>query len=281
MKPIKVLSLFDGISCGLVALDRANIPVSEYHTSEIDKFAIKVSDKHFGQRTTKRGSVTELSVLGEHFDLLIGGSPCQGFSKAGFEKGFEDSRSKLFWEYVRILKECRNTNPNIRFLLENVKMKQEWLDIISEALGCFPVLINSSKVSAQLRNRVYWANWKITEPENKNIKLLDILESDASGRKQWVDREKSLCITAHYHDRREDLLLKRYKTGMMGDQIVFIENDRRCRCLSPIECERLQTLPDNYTDVLSKSKRYIVLGNCWTVDVIAHIFRELKKEYDS
>lgn len=269
MKPIKVLSLFDGISCGLVALDRAGIEVAEYHTSEVDKNAILISDKNHGNRITKRGDVTNLSIS-EHFDLMIGGSPCQGFSTAGYGKGFDDPRSKLFWEYVRILEECKAINPKIKFLLENVRMKKEWLDIISNTLGCEPVFINSSEVSAQSRPRFYWANWNISPPTTKNIQLKDILID--TGDKPHVDREKSLCLTAHYHART--LMYERYINKIRPDQIVFTANS--CRCLLPVECERLQTLPDNYTEGVAKSRRYILLGNSWTVDVIAHIFKELR-----
>ena len=268
MKPIKVLSLFDGISCGLVALDRAGIEVAEYHTSEVDKNAILISDKNHGNRITKRGDITNLSIS-EHFDLMIGGSPCQGFSTAGFMAGLDDPRSKLFWEYIRILREGLMLNPRMKFLLENVSMKTEWVKIISKELGVNPICINSSIVSAQLRKRLYWANWQITQPSAVVAKLSDVIINTTG--KDYVDREKSLCLLASYSKQSYEQYSKRRM-----HQVVLVGSGRDSRALDPIECERLQTLPDNYTEGISKSARYKLLGNCWTVDVIAHIFKELR-----
>lgn len=178
MEKINVLSLFDGISCGHIALDKAGIPINKYYASEIDKYAIKVTNKNYPE-TINLGDVTTVSgeLFTEKIDLLIGGSPCQGFSQAGKMKNFDDPRSKLFWEYVRILQEVK---PKY-FLLENVVMKQEWQDIISEALGVNPIMIDSSLTSAATRKRLYWTNIPgVGQPEDLGITFGDIRERDVS-----------------------------------------------------------------------------------------------------
>ncbi len=315
---MKVLSLFDGMSCGMVAFERAKIPVTEYHACEIDKHAIKVSNNNYPS-IIRHGSVTEYHP-DISFDYLIGGSPCQGFSFAGKQLAFNDPRSALFFEYVRILKACREINPGIKFLLENVRMKKEYLDVISEQLGVQPVCINSALVSAQNRVRYYWANFSITHPEDKRLLLKDIIEDGA------VDREKSYCIDANYfkggnpksyfEDGRRQLVFKHqsskramvkcaqtvgrkinpqtgkrddYNSYIKAEQRLEIRDDEKTGCLSTVqkdnvitdgikyrkltvlECERLQTLPDNYTAGVSNTQRYKMLGNGWTVDVIKHI----------
>lgn len=303
VKIIKVLSLFDGISCGRVALERAGIPVEKYYASEIDKYAIQVAQKNYPD-TIQVGDVTQID--GSKFrdiDILIGGSPCQGFSFAGKQLNFEDPRSRLFFEYVRILNKAK---PKY-FLLENVKMKKEHQDVISTCLGVEPIKINSTLVSAQNRERLYWTNISnIVQPEDKKIFLSDILESG------YVDSVKSYCIDASYfkggnlksyfekHRRqivfevpvkynRKDLIkseIEKALTLLSSDWLRLNRNqDQNCvlyttdggitfyiRKLTPIECERLQTLPDNYTDGISNTQRYKCIGNGWTVDVISHIF---------
>jgi DNA (cytosine-5)-methyltransferase 3A len=279
---MNVLSLFDGMSCARIALDRANIPITNYYASEIDKYAIKVSQANYPD-IIQLGDVQDISFKEGDIDLLIGGSPCQGFSFAGKQLNFDDPRSKLFFEYVRILKESK---PKY-FLLENVIMKQESQDIITEMLGVEPVMINSSLVSAQNRKRLYWANIVFDMPEDKDINLKGILLSDAQepmlslvhtekaieymnrqvkdGRTHWdfnhhsdASNNKSNCITANM-----------YK-GVPYN--VLVQND--CiRKLDPVECERLQTVPDNYTAHVSNTQRYKMLGNGFTVDVIAHILK--------
>lgn len=192
MELMNILSLFDGISCGRVALNKANIKYKKYYASEIDKYAIKIAQKNY-TNTIQIGDV--LSVNGKDLpkiDLLIGGSPCQGFSFAGKQLNFNDPRSALFFEYVRILREV---NPKY-FLLENVKMKQEYQDVISDLLGVKPILINSNLVSAQNRKRLYWTNIPIKNlPEDKNIKLQDIIETTVEekyyingGRAEWLKK---------------------------------------------------------------------------------------------
>ncbi len=169
---MNVLSLFDGMSCGQIALDRLGIKVDNYFASEIDLHAMKVTRNNYPE-TIFEGDVTKVkgSKLPK-IDLLFGGSPCQGFSFAGKQLNFEDPRSKLFFEFVRLVKEVKPTY----WMLENVKMKKEYQDVISQYLGVEPIEINSSLVSAQNRVRLYWANFDITQPQDKNIGLSDILE---------------------------------------------------------------------------------------------------------
>lgn len=184
---INVLSLFDGISCGMIALEVANIKVDKYYASEIEPNAIKVSQNNYPD-IIRLGDVNnwkEWDIDWESIDLLIGGSPCQGFSFAGNMLNFQDPRSKLFFVYVDILNYIKDKNPNIKFLLENVKMKAEWQDIISEKLGVQPVRINSSTVSAARRDRLYWANFPITQPKERNITFDDINKNDNS----WLSQE--------------------------------------------------------------------------------------------
>jgi DNA-cytosine methyltransferase len=188
---LNVLSLFDGMSCGRIALERVGIKVNKYYASEIDKHAIKVTQHNYPD-TIQLGSVTEIKGTDlPQIDLLIGGSPCQGFSFAGKGLNFEDPRSKLFFEFVRLLKDC---NPKY-FLLENVKMKQEFQDIISEQLGVRPILINSSLVSAQNRERLYWTNIPIEGlPNDKGLFLKDIIEIGAGKKlsEQTAQRPRTL-----------------------------------------------------------------------------------------
>lgn len=281
------MSLFDGISCGKVALDRANIKVDIYFASEIDEKAIKVTQNNY-PNTIQLGDVKEVNVINlPKIDLLIGGSPCQGFSFIGKQLNFDDSRSQLFFEYVRLLEEA---NPKY-FLLENVPMKKESQDIISKYLGVEPIIINSALVSAQNRKRLYWTNIpNIVQPKDKGILLKDILESG------MVDRDKSLCITRRYagFSGSQSYLRRRYFGKSIG-QAVFeyttpqeqkelwkqspfeeFETEGYIRQLTPLECERLQTLPEGYTDCIPKNARYECIGNGWTVDVITHILSFIK-----
>lgn len=180
MVNINVLSLFDGISCGQIALERTGIKVENYYASEIDKNAIRVTQYHY-PKTIKLGDVTkwkEWDIDWKSIDLLIGGSPCQGFSLAGKQLNFNDPRSKLFFTYVDILNHLKTKNPNIKFLLENVNMKEEYINTISEYMKVVPIKLNSALVSAQNRVRLYWKNFEHDEILDKNINLSDILEYD-------------------------------------------------------------------------------------------------------
>lgn len=317
---MNVLSLFDGMSCGRIALERAGIEVDNYYSSEIDKYAIQVANKNYPQDEVNRlGDVTKVSGKNlPQIDLLIGGSPCQGFSFAGKQLNFEDERSKLFFEFVRLLEECK---PKY-FLLENVKMKKEYQEVIIKYLGVEPILINSALVSAQNRERLYWTNIpNIAQPEDKGLILKDILEDG------FTDREKGYCIDANYakggnlkqyfeKSRRQLVFLRLCElkqftensichhaanaTDIKGNECikrvyadsgkaptlttmggghrepkVLIDNTHY-RKLIPLECERLQTVPDGYTEGVSNTQRYKMLGNGWTVDVIAHILKGIK-----
>jgi len=342
---MNILSLFDGISCGRVALERAGIKVDKYYASEIDKYAIQIAQKNYPD-TIQVGDITKLR--GEDFkdiDMIIGGSPCQGFSFAGKQLNFEDPRSKLFFEFVRLVKEIK---PKY-FLLENVKMKKEYQDVISEQLGVQPILINSALVSAQNRKRLYWTNIpNIKQPEDKGILLKDILEKEVDekyyiknerkntrgtnkpqdainlkanpllvggtnatirigeignggqGQRIYSPEAKSTALSAlgggqgaktglylinsNNKTHQQELLqtsegkCRTIPAGTHGSTPHLLKTimiDGSIRKLTPIECERLQTLPDNYTRGISDSQRYKCLGNGWTVDVIAHIFKNL------
>lgn len=194
---LTVLSLFDGMSCGAIALREAGISVKQYFASEIDRQAIRQTQHNFPD-TIQLGNVTDVKATDlPSIDLLIGGSPCQGFSFAGKQLNFSDPRSKLFFEYVRILREIQAYNPDVKFLLENVRMLSEYENIISSQLGISPVAINSALVSAQNRYRLYWTNIRIKsvrdlfgstlhtdipQPEDRGIYLRDILDSDVDSR---------------------------------------------------------------------------------------------------
>lgn len=280
---INVLSLFDGMSCGQIALERASIEVDNYFASEIDKHAIKVCMANY-PKTQQVGSVTELHPWHlPQIDLLIGGSPCQGFSNAGKGLNFDDPRSKLFFEYVRLLKQCQ---PRW-FLLENVGMKKEWQDIISEHLGVQPVVINSNLVSAQNRKRLYWTNIPgVTQPEGNGVFWGDIRHREVVADKFYYT-DKALSWIKRHEERKQK------KIRIWGDkdkcQMIEASHSKNCssqrffgiidvkgmRYITPIECERAQTVPDNYTNHVSDTQRYKMLGNGWTVDVIAHIFKGL------
>jgi len=305
-KAINVCSLFDGMSCGQLALKKAGIKINTYHASEIDKPAIKITQKNFPY-TLQMGDITKLEDWRLEYirdeigiDLVIGGSPCQGFSFAGNQLNFEDPRSKLFFDFVRVLKILK---PKY-FLLENVRMKKESQDIISEYLGVEPRVFNSNKASAQNRHRLYWFNWEVDELEDKGIVLADILEDGVT------DREKSHCLDANYfkggnlksyfekHRRQlvfnNDVAIYQLPRGYNKGGVTvasakkgktpsltssswqhnnFVVNKKSYRKLLPVECERLQTVPDGYTEGVSNTQRYKMLGNGMTVDVIAHILK--------
>lgn len=214
MRKINVLSLFDGISCGRVALQRAGIPVNKYYASEIDKYAIMITQNNFPD-TIQLGDVTkweDWDIDWGSIDLLIGGNPCVSWSVAGKQLGTEDPRGQLLFDYVNILHHIQKHNPNVKFLVENVKMKQEFQDIFSNMLGVQPVEINSALLSAQNRKRLYWTNWEFGQPEDKHIMLKDIVHEYSK-----VDRDKSLCLDANYYKGGN---LKQYY-GKHRRQLVF------------------------------------------------------------
>lgn len=294
---MNVLSLFDGMSCGQIALDKLGIKVDNYYASEVDKYAMQTAKKnypdmiHVGDVTKVKGS--DLPII----DLIIGGSPCQGFSRAGKKLNFEDPRSKLFFEFVRLIEECK---PKY-FMLENVKMTADSRDIISKYLGVEPIYIDSALVSAQTRKRYYWTNIpNVTVPEDKSIILKDIIHKedelvDYSVDERMVTKKgKAYCLTARYDGAVWWNSIERSQRTMIriDDKVCFPEATKRgyvaagvgegiinekynWRKLTPIECERLQTVPDEYTQGVSNAQRYKMLGNGWTVDVIAHIFKNI------
>ena len=278
---MNVLSLFDGISCGRIALERAGVSVNKYYAAEIDKNAALIAAKNWPENI-QLGDVTkwrEWPIDWVSIDLLIGGSPCQGFSFAGKQLAFNDPRSALFFVYVDILNHIRSVNPDVKFLLENVKMKKEHLAVITEMLGVEPVFINSNLVSAQNRQRYYWCSWKVTQPEDKGIELYQILESNPENvtemSETFIKRQAGRkCLRTDFTGKASSLSAMEYvKNGRQGDYIQM--QPGRFRKLTPIECERLQTLPDDYTAGVSNTQRYKAIGNGWTVDVIAHIFSQL------
>jgi DNA (cytosine-5)-methyltransferase 3A len=262
---MNVLSLFDGMSCGQIALNRAGVKFDNYFASEVDKHAIAVTQYNYPS-TVQLGDVTKVSSDNlPQIDLLIGGSPCQGFSFSGNMPNFDDPRSKLFFDFVRLQKEC---GPKY-FLLENVVMKKEFQDVITEQLGLEPVLINSSLVSAQNRKRLYWTNIpNVTVPDDKGILLKDIVE-DCIG--VWVYprgynkggvqlyKGKAPCVT----------------TSSWQHNFKVAKSDGRVIMFTPEQTEALQTVPTGYTSSVSNNQRYKLLGNGWTVDVITHILKGL------
>lgn len=268
---MNVLSLFDGISCGQIALERAGIEYNAYYASEIDKHAIAVTQHNYPD-TIQLGDVTQVKG-GDlpKIDLLIGGSPCQGFSFAGKQLNFNDPRSALFFEFLRLLEETR---PEY-FLLENVKMKKEYQDVISRHLKVEPIEINSSLVSGQNRKRLYWTNIpNVSQPENKNISFQDILEETHA---PLSERAINYANNAKYsQDRVKEVSDKCITLTTSIIARTFKDKNGNYFKISPLEAERLQTIPENYTSVISKTQRYRALGNCWTVDVISHLFNELK-----
>ena len=375
---MNVLSLFDGSSCGQVALERAGIRVDAYFASEIDKWAEKIALKNYPD-TIHIGPVEFVSSRHlPDIDLILAGSPCQGFSFSGKGLAFDDPRSALFFEFVRLLDECRKYNPGVKFLLENVRMKQEHQDVISKYLGVEPIAINSSLMSAQNRYRLYWCNWDIVQPDDQEILLKDILlegvgdsvrNQGTKVMKTGIDKAHCLlardykgfgnqdmtgvrtCELREYDESEEchhvgtaldinghDILKRVYsdtgksptlnsmgggnrepkvlvarmvgrrinpETGKRDDYNMDIKpkqrleprKDSKSGCLTtvdkdnlvvekgtyrpllPIEMERLQTLPDNYTEGVSNTQRKKMLGNGWTVDVISHILDQGEFEY--
>ena len=278
---INVLSLFDGMSCGQIALNKVGIEYENYFASEIDKEAIKVTMKNY-PNTKQLGSVTDVNGSDlPKIDLLIGGSPCQGFSFAGKQLNFEDPRSKLFFEFVRLLEE---TKPKY-FLLENVVMKQEYQDIISKNLGVKPILINSSLVSSQNRKRLYWTNIpNVEQPNDLGITIKDTLVDECDSSFFIENRNingknalNKLRLSERNLDEKYRCLTAGGQGGTNAGATTIRLSNGKLRIPTPEECEAAQTVPIGYTCCVSKTQRYKMLGNGWTVDVIAHIFSYLKE----
>lgn len=299
---MKVLSLFDGISCGKVALERSGFKDVTYYASEIDKDAIKISE-HNHKDIIRIGDVCKVSYrngvlhtengdfdVGK-IDLLIGGSPCQSFSQAAAYSGNQtglDGKSKLFFEYLRILNEIKSENPNLKFLLENVKMKKESKVELDEYLGVDGVYCNSELVSYQKRSRFYWTNWSWDLPEDKKISFQDYKQTVGtfktlnkemkSYQRMWNNggggNSQNSCANVTNADKVYCLTTKQDRCPNSG----LVAYEDFCRYLSQEELEMAQTLPIGYTSCVSYNKAAKALGNGWTVDVIAHILSNLKGE---
>lgn len=296
---MNVLGLFDGKSGGQIALDRLNIKVENYFASEIDKFAIATTKKNF-PNTKHIGNVLEVKGSDlPKIHVLLGGTPCQNLSisvinNIKHNKGLEGEKSKLFYEYVRIKEE---TNPTF-FLLENVgSMSDKDKDIISEALGVEPICIDSNLVSAQDRKRYYWTNIPFNEQiVDKGIILADIvLPSTEVPEKYWYTQDftyhgDDAKVQATLHVNGHDILKRVYnlngKCGTLtcvrgGNHQKKVFQDGRCRKLTPLEYERLQTMNDNHTEGVSDTQRYNMCGNGWTIDVIVLLLKGLTEYYPS
>ena len=325
-----VLSLFDGMSCGRIALERVGIEIDKYFASEVDRHSIKVSHHNY-PNIIQIGDVRNIYFqdgvlytphksydIGK-IDLMIGGSPCQQFSFAGKQQGastknkievttlshylelksqnFEfEGQSYLFWEYMRLLNEIK---PKY-FLLENVKMNKKWETVLNDAIGVTPININSSLVSAQSRERLYWSNIpNIDQPKDRDVSLEDILEQNVSYDVYYSNDSREY---SNYDKNKVDKSINKITPIQIGNSKQFgnavrntnkaytlrasncngiLNEDYLIRKFTPIECERLQTVPDNYTEVASPSQRRKMLGNGWTVDVIAHILKGLKEGEES
>jgi len=285
---MNVLSLFDGMSCGQIALNKLGIKYDNYFASEIDKYAIQVTQKNY-PNTKQIGSVTE--VRGEDLpkiDLLIGGSPCQGFSIAGNKLNFEDDRSKLFFEFVRLKNELK---PKY-FLLENVKMKDEIANAIDELLGVKRVFIDSRNFTGHIRKRYYWTNIPIEEIKSKEIKISDIIDNEPFDKDMNFFLDRTLYAPTESYDGIKTINPKdnkgkqTWQRGRVYDvdgncpticaslfDLNITKDHKRYRKLTINECEKLQGVPKNYTSGVPKGERGKMLGNGWTVDVIAHIFK--------
>ena len=279
---MNVLSLFDGISVARQAFHNANIPINKYYCCEIDKYAIQVSKKNWSDNI-HLGSVVDFSNISLDIDFLIGGSPCQDLSiaKKG-RKGLDGERSGLFWEYVRIKELLK---PKY-FILENVaSMPKKDRDIITEAMGVEPVMFNASLVSAQCRKRLFWTNIKFNLPDDRGIFLKDILQEDAEIDCRFMTKiGKALCLCSSYYKKsvsenqinkclngRNENFVKVVGGGLGAKTgLCEIGNIRK---LTPIECERLQSLPDNYTSGVSNTQRYKCLGNAFNCEVIHNIIK--------
>lgn len=281
-----VLSLFDGMSSGQIALERMGIKVDNYFASEIDQNAIKVTMKNY-PNTIQLGDVTKWKDWDlPNLDLIMGGSPCQGFSFSGKCLNFEDPRSKLLFEFVDIVNHCKSKY----FLLENVKMKKEHQDIISDYLGVQPIEINSALVSAQNRVRLYWTNIPdIEQPKDKEINLINILESKdmtnpaaIRGRKLYKDKSTTQCLEVRdKYTNKSNCLTTVAKDNVLtnlppGRYIDVFNKNYPFKYYTVKEYCRLQTIPEDYVNVVSESQARKMLGNGWTVDVISHILSFIK-----
>lgn len=334
---MKILSLFDGMSCGQIALNRLGFNIESYFASEVDKKSIAETKANF-PNTIHIGDVKDIDPNDyKDVDIIIGGSPCQSFSFSGKLEGMTTSineeiktlerylelkeqnfefkgQSYLFWEYARILKAIQKFNPNVKFLLENVVMTSKWEEVINSTLDVNPIKINSSLVSAQNRNRLYWTNIDgVSQPEEKGINLIDILETNeefnpAAIRGRYIKNATIVGRRLNEFGKRED-----YNKNIPILQCLEVRenNSNKSNCLTTVQKDnvltnlpfgryinvygnnypyrkyslkelcRLQTVPEDYFKISSENQAKKMLGNGWTVDVIVHILSNLKKNEKS
>ena len=281
---MNVLSLFDGMSCGRIALDRLGIKVHNYYASEIDKYAIQVSQANY-PNIIQVGDITELELSTlPKIDLIMGGSPCQGFSFAGKQLAFDDPRSALFFEFVRCVEELK---PKY-FLLENVRMKKKSEKQLNEYLGVKGLHINSELVSYQKRPRIYWTNIpNVKVPEDRNINFQDYKDTNfeyckqfkvnktPSRIKMWNEGEGFVglgtCNNVTHSKKVNCLTRKQDRSPNSG----LIEFDGFCRFLTRKELEQAQCVPVGYTDMVSYNQAQDLLGDGWTIDVISHLLKNI------
>lgn len=305
-----VLSLFDGMSCGQIALTELGVKIERYYASEVDKQATSQTQLNF-PNTIQLGDINrwqEWDIDWSTVDLILAGSPCQGFSLAGKQQGLEDPRSKLFWVFNEIRKRVLEENPNALFLLENVRMKPEYEQVLNDALGLMPVVINSSLVSAQNRTRLYWSNIRtrreglfgvlytdIPLPKDRGIVVRDILDDEVDSK--YYIRGRASRDDKHNYDIVSVGVWRTHKADYgfrptLGDKSptvtararndgsgqVAVSNNSFVRRLTPRECARLQTIPEWYEWRCSDSQAYKMLGNGWTVEIIKHILSFINYE---
>jgi site-specific DNA-cytosine methylase len=282
-----VLSLFNGMNTGRQALENVGIKVNKYYSSEIKPYAIELTQHHFPD-TIQVGDVTkwkEWDIDWKSIDLVLSGSPCQDLSAAGKRAGINGKKSSLFFTFVEILEHIKSLNPNVLFLQENVgSARKEDIGIMSRALGVYPVRINSSLVTAQLRDRYYWSNIRtkesmfdivsdIPQPKDKGIMFKDIITSGNVNRnksKALLERQ-SFTYKDKFSEKAQNFLFNREKFGM----ILIYEKDY-IRTVNQTEMERLQGFPDGYTSILTTKKAGSLLGDGWTLPIIEHIFKFIK-----
>jgi len=279
MEGLNVLSLFDGMSCGMIALDRKGVKVKNYYASEVDKHAIKVCQYNW-PNTVQLGSVLnwrDWEIDWNSIDLLLAGSPCQGFSFAGKQLAFDDPRSKLYFEFESILLEKKPKN----FLLENVKMAKKNSQVISDRLGVDCVAINSNILSAQNRQRLYWTNLSISEAQDKGITLEHIIDhsvvtTPVGNWQRYVPDNLPVYVDPYNRKAICGGKSTSLRTNVHNGNMWVKMDSGGYRNLTRRECELLQTVPLDYTKSVSETQAKKMLGNGWTVDVIAHIFEGLK-----
>ena len=281
------MSLFDGISCGKVALDRVGIKVKNYYASEIDEYAMQVS-KNNHPDIIQLGDVNawrNWNIDWSQIDLLIGGSPCQGFSFAGKLLNFNDERSKLFFVYVDILNHIKSVNPNVKFLLENVKMKADYQNVISGYLGVEPMRINSALLSAARRDRLYWVNFDVDMPEDRGITFDDINGNTTDWLSntyidkvsKWKAQQDPLKNVTYIGTKAKLPCLTARGYNQSHSGMILISDGTRYRYLTNNEAELAMTLPIDYTKGISDRERARCLGNGWTAEVIVHILKHIIK----